>query len=92
MTLHLHIDRLILNDINLTPSQRRLLQSAVESELSRLLSERGASHFQQNQAIASLSIPPINATPNSTPAQLGQQIAHNIYQGMSYERQSSFTK
>ncbi|WP_088888976.1 hypothetical protein [Leptolyngbya ohadii] len=86
MTLHLHIDRLILNDFDLTPSQRHLLQSTIESELSRLLTENGASHLQQSQAIASLSIAPINAAPNSTPTQMGQQIAQNIYQGMNYGR------
>ncbi len=80
--LHLHIDRLILNDVTLSPSQRRLLQAAIEAELSHLLTE-GASVFSASQAIASLAIAPITPAVNSTPVQLGQQIAQNIYQGMN---------
>ena len=79
--LHLHIDRLILNDVTLSPSQRRLLQAAVEAELSHLLTE-GAANFPSDQAIASLAIAPITPAPNSTPTQLGQQIAQSIYQGI----------
>ena len=79
---HLHIDRLILTDVQLSPSQRHLLQAAVEAELTHLLTE-GTAAFSTNQAIASLAIAPITPAPNSTPAQLGQQIAQSIYQGMN---------
>jgi hypothetical protein len=80
--LHLHIDRLILNDVTLSPSQRHLLQAAIEAELTRLLTESTAA-FSTNQAISSLVIAPITPAANSTPTQLGQQIAQNIYQGMN---------
>jgi hypothetical protein len=79
---HLHIDRLILNDVTLSPSQRHLLQAAIEAELTHLLTE-GATAFSTNQTVSSLAIAPITPAANSTPAQLGQQIAQNIYQGMN---------
>lgn len=85
MNINLHIERLVLEGINIAPSQRHLLQASVEAELSRLLTARGlASSFEQGTAIPKLSTRAIQMTGNS-PVQLGQQIAQSVYGGIGHE-------
>lgn len=81
MTIHLQIDRLILEDINLSPRQRRQLQAAVEAELSRLLAERGLPASMQNGGKFP-ALPALTVTSSTTPTQMGQQIAQGIYRRM----------
>ncbi len=83
MNLNLQIDRLILEDIDLSLRQRRQLQAAIETELSRLLSENGIPpHLQNGGTIPKL---PINLSPSpaAQPTQMGQQIAQTIYGGLT---------
>ena len=55
MNINLKINRLILEDIDLSPSQRALLQTTVESELSRLLAVKGIpQHLEQGGNITKL--------------------------------------
>lgn len=82
MPLHLHIDRLILNDIDLSPRERRILQAAIEERLVQLFSEHPGA-LQQDHYLASVAIAPLTADPQSTPTQLGQHIAQHIYQSIS---------
>lgn len=81
MTIHLQIDRLILQDMNLSPQQRRQLQVAVEAELSRLLTERGLPASMQNGGEFS-ALPALSVTPSATPTQMGQHIAQEVYRYM----------
>jgi len=37
MTVHVHVERLLLDGFELTPAERAHLQNAVEQELARLL-------------------------------------------------------
>jgi hypothetical protein len=41
LNINLHIERLILDDVNLPPGQTHLLQVGLETELTRLLTEGG---------------------------------------------------
>ncbi len=85
MNLHLNIERLILEGINLTPSQRRQLQEVVTAELTRLMTEQGIPPGVQSIALPRVPIQiPASAT---SPAQIGQQIAQNIYTGLGQPHQ-----
>ena len=82
MNINLHINQLILEGIELSPSQRALLQTTVESELSRLLRVNGIpQHLAQGGNITKLPTK-INVTNNINPRQIGQGIARSIYQEM----------
>ena len=77
--MKLQIDRLILENLDLSPRQRRQLQAAVEAELSRLLTAQGLpAQVNPNQPIAALPID-VQVAPATSSTQIGQQIAQSIY-------------
>ena len=85
MNINLHIERLVLDGVNIAPNQRQLLQASIETELTRLLTENGlSSQLTQGTALPKLSGNALHITDNS-PSQLGQQIAQSIYGGIAHE-------
>jgi hypothetical protein len=87
MNIHLHIERLILDGLPIGSGQGALVQAAVEAELSRLLVQGGiAPSLQSGGAVPSVRAEAIQFTAQSTPAQMGQQIAHSVYAGMGKTR------
>lgn len=86
MNINLHIERLVLDSIEIAPEQRPILQAAVESELSRLLTQRGLSpHLAQGVTVPRLSAPDMQMASTSSPTELGQQIAQSFYGGIGHE-------
>lgn len=86
MNINLHIERLVLDGLDIAPEQRPILQAAVEVELSRLLTERGMSpNLVQGVAVPRLSAKDIQTASANSPTELGQQIAHSVYGGIGYE-------
>ena len=83
MNINLHIERLILDGLPITPSQGPVVQAAVEAELTRLLTENGlAASLQTDLAVPSVRANGIQLTAGSNPAQMGTQIAQSVYSGM----------
>jgi len=74
--VRLHIDRLVLDGIPLDGARVR---DAVESELARLIGERGIA--AQSLAVPSVRAPQITFAPDAKPAQLGSSIAGAVYDG-----------
>jgi hypothetical protein len=82
MNINLQIDRLILENINLSPRERRQLQGAIETELALLLTTNGLPpHLQKGGAIPTLSTN-LTITQSIDPAQMARQIAQDIYEGL----------
>jgi hypothetical protein len=87
MNIHVHIERLILDGLPLGAGQGALVQAAVEAELARLLGLGGiAPCLQAGGAVPSVRTEAIQLTAQSTPAQMGQQIAQSVYEGMGETR------
>jgi hypothetical protein len=87
MNITLHIERLILDGLPIGSGQGATVQAAVEAELSRLLVQGGiAPSLQSGGAVPSVRAEAIQFTAQSTPAQMGQQIAHSVYAGMGKTR------
>jgi hypothetical protein len=87
MNVNLHIERLILDGLPIGAGQSALVQAAVEAELSRLLVQGGiAPSLQSGGAVSSVRADAIQLTAQSTPAQMGQQIAHSVHAGMGKTR------
>lgn len=85
MNINLHIERLVLDGINIDPHQRPLLQAALQTELTRLLTERGvSSSLAQGVAMPRLSTADMHLT-GTNPTQLGWQIAQSVYGGIGHE-------
>lgn len=85
MDINLHIERLVLDGINLNHHQRRQLQASVQTELARLLVDGGlAPNFMQGAAVPKLNANVIQMRGNDA-TQLGQQIAQSVYGGISHE-------
>ena len=83
MNIDLHIQRLILDGIEMPSHQRPQLHAAVETELARLLADGG---LQPSLTVggARAFVPRSNfqMTDNGNPDQLGQQIARSVYDGI----------
>lgn len=84
MTLTVHIEKLILTDIELETHQHGELKEAVESALKQQLMENGTNirttpSFSSHRALESS----IQITDNISPSNLGQQIAKSVYGGIS---------
>lgn len=80
MSIQVTIDRLILEGIELSRGERPLLETAVTTELARLLGEGKLPH-QAGVAHRERPGDPIQVT--ADPTQLGQQIARSIYGGIN---------
>jgi len=84
MNINVHIERLILDGVALSPHQRPHLQAAVEAELTRLLTEGGlASGILTGGAVPHVNAETIQLTGANNPTHLGQQIARSVYGGIS---------
>lgn len=85
MNINLHIERLILDGVNIAPGDRHLLQANVTTELSRLLNNGGLTpNVIESVALPRRSTNDIQLTDNQ-PKQLGQQIAQSVYGGIGRE-------
>jgi hypothetical protein len=83
MKIHVNIERLILDGIDIPAGQRPLLQAAVETELARLLSEGGLHpSLLSGGSMPGLRVNAIEWSGENDLAQLGQQIARSVYSGI----------
>ena len=82
MNVELHIDRLVLEGIDLDHAQRPALQAAVEAELGRLLAAGGVGALAAGGAVPSVRAEGFQMSGDGSPAQLGRQIAGAVYGGI----------
>jgi len=88
MTIHVHIERLILDGLPLGPGGGARVQAAVEAELARLLAagslaEGGiAQAWPAGGAVPAVAAAPIQLTTGARPAEIGGQIARSVYGGI----------
>jgi hypothetical protein len=86
MNINLHIERLALEGVNVEPHQRTLLQDALQTELTRLLTSGGLSQgLAGGIVLPRISVPSIQLAEGNNPTRLGWQIAQSVYGGISHE-------
>lgn len=84
MNINLHIERLILDRIDVSYREWPLVQAALETELAQLLATTDiASGLQAGGTYRSARAKPIQLTANNSPTHLGQQIALAVHRGIS---------
>ena len=85
MNINLHIDRLILEGVDIAPHQRHLLHASVTAELTRMFSNGSISPgFAAGLSVANISTGGVQLAGNN-PTQIGQQIAQSVYGGIGHE-------
>jgi len=85
VNINLHIERLVLEGVDIAPGQNDLLQASVTTELKRMLAEGGLSPgLAQEAALPRISTDGIQLAGNNTPTQLGQKIAQSVYGGIGH--------
>ncbi|HSS48479.1 MAG TPA: hypothetical protein VLX28_05995 [Thermoanaerobaculia bacterium] len=84
MNVNLHIERLILDGIDVEPAQRPLLQAALERELGRLLAQGGVGPaLAAGGAVPSVQAGDFQMGASGNPRQLGRQIARAVHGGLA---------
>jgi hypothetical protein len=85
--INIHIERLILDGLPISHSQRPLLQAAVEAELARLLTNDGLSAgLMAGGVMPYVPGGSIQLMSDENPKTLGQQIAQAVYGGIGGSR------
>lgn len=80
MNINLHIERLVLDGLNIAPREASLVMKAVEDELTRLLEERGpAPNLRSGTALPDIRTNSIKVNGNANPLQTGREIARSVY-------------
>jgi len=83
LNIELNIERLVLDGVAATPRERAQIRAAVETELSRLLTEGGlARELTGGVALPTLAAGGVRIVVNQSPRQLGEQIARAVYEGI----------
>ena len=83
MNINLHIERLILDGLALEAGDGTALRAALEIELARrLIQNNVAANWQTGGATPSVRADAIQLTGESSPAQIGRQIAGSIYESI----------
>jgi hypothetical protein len=87
MNVRLHIDRLVLDGVNVSAGGRPRLQAAIESELARLIAAGGISpELARGIALPAIPAPQMTLAPDAKPAQLGSAIAGAVYGSVGGKR------
>lgn len=83
MNVTVHIERLVLDGLSITYSQRSHLKASLEKELARLLTNGAlASDLRSPGTFQCLTAGEIELRGNEEPQQLGKHIAHALYRGI----------
>jgi len=83
MNVNLHIERLILDGIDVEPAHRPILQAALERELGRLIARGGVGpDLAAGGAVPSVRAGGFEMNAEKNPRQLGRQIARAVYGGI----------
>lgn len=87
MKVRLHIERLVLDGIDVPPGARRTLRQSLERELARRIAAGGlSSELASGIAVPSVSAPAIDTAPAKDARKLGAAIARSVYTGIGGRR------
>ena len=85
MKISVHVERLVLEGLPVSVSERPLLQAAIEAELTRLLRNGGlADEFRAGSALTQVPAGAVRVGTESSPTELGTDIAHAVHRGLSH--------
>lgn len=80
--VQLHIERVALAGLPMTPSQTRAFASALTHALSQLMRDPGLPENAQSLRLPSVAAPAIAAAPSPGPASLGREVARSVFEAL----------
>ncbi len=84
MNIRMHIDRMVLDGVEIAPDQRHVLQAAVEAELIRVLTESGIpADFHRVGNPARILAPPLDLKSSPDAKVFGAQIGAEVYSAIT---------
>jgi hypothetical protein len=86
-SIHLHIERFVVDEPLLASGQRDALQASVEAALLRLLKQQGLPEITDRD-ISHLSVGDFQLPHHFRPGHLGERIVQTIWGGLSSQKQS----
>lgn len=89
MKVNIHIERLILDGLEMTGPERRQLDIALRDELARLLASGGL-ESGAGAALSSVEGPEIRIGPRTGAQQWGQQIASAVHASLAGPRSAGY--
>ncbi len=82
MSIHVHIERLIVEGVDIGPSGAVDLQSAIRERLTQLLTERGITRdYSRTTWIPAVEGQPLSITRPMHGATLGNRVAESLHRG-----------
>jgi hypothetical protein len=85
MRIHLHIERVVLDGVPVSATERPLLHIAMETELTELLRNGELSdELRAGTALAHLRAGAVRVGKDSNAKRLGTDIAHVVFQGLGH--------
>lgn len=82
MPIALHIERLIVEGMAMSPAERRVFSESLRAELTQLLANGLAPQLRQGIATPSLNAPQVSITNPFDARRAGESIAQAIYGGI----------
>jgi hypothetical protein len=82
MTIHLHIERLVLDGLPLSAADSARISGSLQAELLRLIEGQGVNPALAAGAMPSLAAPAIHPVDGQDARALGRQIAQSLYRGV----------
>ena len=88
MNVNLHIERLVLDGLELERGHEPLLRAALEAELTRLIAGGGGAGLVSAETVPRLPAPGIETAggDGGDPAHLGRRIARSVYDSFGSRR------
>lgn len=83
MNVDLHIDRLVLDGLELTPRQGEAVRASIQLELARLLTEQGLPTPVHGRTQAHVQAPSIDLAVGVPAPEVGFQVARAIHEGLT---------
>jgi hypothetical protein len=91
--IRVHVERLVLEGLPVSASERPLLQAAMEAELIRLLGNGElAGELRAGAALTEVRAGAVLAVKESSPERLGADIARAVHQGLGHSSRRQSVK
>jgi hypothetical protein len=85
MTIHVHIDRLVLEGVPVSTAQGPVVQAAVEAELARLLTLAdggGPRVAWTSSTVPRVQAPGVELAARERPDSIGRRVARSVHAGL----------
>jgi hypothetical protein len=83
MSIHVHIDRVVLEGVPLSGEQVNLFQNELQEALKTLLSASDRQQLRARGSVARLDAPVVDIAGKITPARLGSQVGAAVAAGIA---------